>query len=342
MKRRVTQKDVAQAAGVHHTTVSMVFRNHPSIPVATREQIRKIAEKLGYAHDPMLSALAAYRTSQRPVAFHGTLAWLTNSSEGFDWKTSPHFSVYFNSIRQRARQHGYNIEEFDLNARGQNIKRIAGILRARNVSGLLLCPQPKANTVLEFPWEDFAVVAFGYTLEKPKLHAVVPGFYRYMLRTIAEVRRLGYRRIGMVLNYADDQRYDHNVLASYLVSEFLHSSTVSIPPYMENYREKPDALRDWIAKYRPDAIVSQDWRVLNILKKFGIKLPKDLGLACSGIPPDVAQLSGVREDSALIGAVATDLIVAMIQRGERGVPDKPQRILVEGDWVDGSTLRKHF
>lgn len=342
MKRRVTQKDVALAAGVHHTTVSMVFRNHPSIPEATREQIRKIAEKLGYTHDPMLSALAAYRTSQRPVAFHGTLAWLTNSSEGFDWKTSPHFTVYFNAIRQRAREHGFSIEEFDIATPGQSVKRTASILRARNVSGLLLCPQPKAHTVIEFPWEDFSAVTFGYTLEKPKLHAIVAGFYRYMLQTTAEVRRRGYRRMGLVLNFADDQRYDHNVLASYLVSEFLHPSALSIPPYLENYRENPDALRTWIAKYRPDVIVSQDWRVLNVLKKFGIKLPQDMGLACSGIPPDVAGLSGVREDCALIGKVATDLIVAMIQRGERGVPDKPQRILVEGDWVDGGTLKKQI
>lgn len=341
MKRRVTQKDVAVAAGVHHTTVSMVFRNHPSIPAATCKQVRKIAERLGYAHDPMLSALAAYRTSQRPVAFHGTLAWLTNSGEGFDWKTSPHFTVYFNSIRQRAREHGYSIEEFDINAPGRSVKRMAGILRARNVSGLLVCPQPKAHTVIEFPWEDFSVVTFGYTLEKPKLHTVVAAFYRFIRQTIQEVRNRGYRRIGLVVNFEDDQRYDHNVLASYLVSEYLHANSISlpVPPYLDNYRVNPEALRIWFRKHRPDVIVSQDWRALEVLKKMGINPPKDVGLACAGFPPNVTHISGVGEDSKRIGEVATDLIVAMIQRGERGVPDKAQRILIEGDWVEGSTLK---
>ncbi len=318
----------------------MVFRNHPSIPVATSNLIRKIAKKLGYAQDPMLSALAAYRTSQRPVAFQGTLAWLTNSNDGFDWKSSPHFSIYFKAVQQRARRHGYGVEEFDINAPGQSVKRVAGILRARNISGLLLCPQPKAHTQIDFPWKDFSAVTFGYTLEKPKLHTVVAAFYRDMLQMIHEVRQFGYQRIGLVVNFTDDQRYDHNVMASYLVSSYLHAQFPPIAPCLDNYRENPEVLRKWITQHRPDAIVSQDWRVLDALKKLGIRSPRDIGLACAGFPPNLNGLSGFQEDCERIGAVATDLIVSMIQRGERGIPDKAQRILVEGDWVRGTTLRE--
>src|SRR3954469_21743111 len=35
----VTQRHVAQRAGVHQTTVSLVLRNHPSVPAATRERV---------------------------------------------------------------------------------------------------------------------------------------------------------------------------------------------------------------------------------------------------------------------------------------------------------------
>ena len=84
--RRVTQLDVARRAGVHRATVSMALRNHPNIPPATRDRILKIAATLGYSPDPMLSALAAYRSRQRGPTFHGTLAWLANSAFGFDWR----------------------------------------------------------------------------------------------------------------------------------------------------------------------------------------------------------------------------------------------------------------
>ena len=57
-QRRVTQLDVAREAGVHRSTVSLAFRNHPSIPAETRERVMRVAKKLGYTIDPMLAALA--------------------------------------------------------------------------------------------------------------------------------------------------------------------------------------------------------------------------------------------------------------------------------------------
>jgi len=53
--RRVTMSDVALAAHVHKSTVSLALRNQPKLNAATRERIRKIAEELGYRPDPMLA-----------------------------------------------------------------------------------------------------------------------------------------------------------------------------------------------------------------------------------------------------------------------------------------------
>ena len=87
---RATQRDIARKAGVGRTTVSLALKHHPKIPAGTRERILGIAAKLGYAPDPMLSALSAYRSSQREKVFQGTLAWLVNAVEGFDWKRGPY------------------------------------------------------------------------------------------------------------------------------------------------------------------------------------------------------------------------------------------------------------
>jgi len=45
-------RDVARAAGVHQTTVSLALRNHASIPAATRERIKAAAAELGYKQIP--------------------------------------------------------------------------------------------------------------------------------------------------------------------------------------------------------------------------------------------------------------------------------------------------
>jgi LacI family transcriptional regulator/LacI family repressor for deo operon, udp, cdd, tsx, nupC, and nupG len=341
MQDRVTQKQVAAAAGVHSTTVSMVFRNHPSIPEETRHRIRELARKMGYMHDPMLSALAAYRTSHRPVAFHGTMVWMTNSGEGFDWKASPHFLECYKGIVARTKQHGYQVEEFDINEYRKNPKRLASIMHSRNIQGILLCPQPSAHTVIDLPWEHFSVVTFGYSLQAPKFNTVAFAFYRSIRLILERVYGLGYRRVGLALDPSDDARYDHNVMAGFLLYEFQRFGKLSIRPLVDNYRKNPKLLQTWLEKEKPDVIVCQDWRVGDLLKKLGYQPPIDIGLACAGSPAGAEYLSGIQETSRELAATAVDLLAAMIQRGERGIPAKPQQILIDGDWVNGTTLREN-
>jgi LacI family transcriptional regulator/LacI family repressor for deo operon, udp, cdd, tsx, nupC, and nupG len=337
--KRVTQKQVAEAAGVHSTTVSMVFRNHPAIAKSTNERIRSIAQKMGYTPDPMLSALAAYRTSRRPPAFNGNLAWLTNSGDGFDWKTSPHFREYYRASCQRALDHGYRFEEFDIHAYRKSPTRLASILRSRNIRGILLCPQPHANTEIDFPWENFSLVTFGYSLLEPKVNRVAFAYYRSILRTLDAVLKRGYTRVGLVTLESDNARFEYNVLASYLAHHYTLTRKISIPPLLGDYRKQPKLLKPWLGKHQPDAIVCQDWRVLDALKTLNIYPPQDIGLACAGFPSGTLDLSGIQENSQEIAIAATDLLTAMVQRGERGVPPKAQQILIDGDWVEGTTLR---
>ena len=253
----------------------MVFRNHPSIPENTRKRIRELAKKMGYTHDPMLTALAAYRTSHRPVAFHGTMVWMTNSGQGFDWKSSPHFSQYYKGVVSRAQLHGYQIEEFDIRKYQENPKRLASIMHSRNIQGILLCPQPKAHTVIELPWEDFSVVTFGYSLQAPRFNTIAFAFYRSIRLILERVYRLNYKRIGLVLDAGDDARYDYNIMAGYLLYEFQRQGKLPVNPLVANYRDEPGLLQKWLKSEKPDAIVCQDWRVGNLLTKLAVQKTLD-------------------------------------------------------------------
>jgi DNA-binding LacI/PurR family transcriptional regulator len=338
--RRVTQQDIARKAGVHRATVSMAFKGHPNIPKETRERILTIAAELGYAPDPMLSALAAYRNQRRAPTFHGTLAWLANSAFGFDWRDRrirPHFSDYFEGAKRRASVYGFQLETFDLHDSRMSPTRLAGVLRARGIGGVLLCPQPRPDTSMDFPWEQFSAVTFGYTLAVPRLHTVVAAQYRAMLQTMREMRQLGYRRVGLVLHGDHDQRTDHNYLAGYLV-EAQREGALDVPPLTAPYEDLA-ALGSWIREHRPDAIVTGYYRILESLRALEVKVPGQLGAACPVLPSADSDLAGVVENSEHIGEVAVDLLVPMLQRGERGVPPSPHRVHVEGRWIPGKTLR---
>lgn len=60
--KKATQRDVARLAGVSPMTVSRVIQGLRSVVPATAERVRDAINKLQYVPDPMLSALAAYRT----------------------------------------------------------------------------------------------------------------------------------------------------------------------------------------------------------------------------------------------------------------------------------------
>ena len=58
---RVILKQVAAAAGVHVSTAWRALKNDTYVEPAKRVRIRAKAKEMGYAPDPMLTALSHYR-----------------------------------------------------------------------------------------------------------------------------------------------------------------------------------------------------------------------------------------------------------------------------------------
>jgi LacI family transcriptional regulator/LacI family repressor for deo operon, udp, cdd, tsx, nupC, and nupG len=79
--------------------------------------------------------------------------------------------------------------------------------------------------------------------------------------------------------------------------------------------------------------------MLSKLKGLGMAVPQDIGFASCSLESVDSEVSGLCENSLEIGTVAVDFLIAMIHRGERGLPAHTQHILVEGTWVGGTTVQ---
>jgi DNA-binding LacI/PurR family transcriptional regulator len=332
---RVTQQDVAKAAGVNRATVSYALHGHPGLPASTKERILKLCAKMGYVPDPTLSALAAYRHGRRSADYRGTLGWLAQTVGEFRWRELPHFASYFQAAQARAEVHGYRVEVLDLQEMGVSWARAATIAKSRGIDGVLLCPQPYPDmNLLDFPWSDFASVTFGYSIVEPKLHSVAAAQYRAAFTATKEVLGRGYKRIGLCFEREHDQRTDHNYLAGYLAALELYGKGRRVPVCTEWHSRK------WFERHRPDAILTYDTRNwMKILTELGVRVPDEVGLVSPLLSEQGSRISGVCEDNIQIGAAAVDFLVAALLRGERGIPAHPQRVLVEGAWIEGRTLR---
>ena len=63
MSKNPTIRDMAEALGLHFTTVGKALNNDPRISEATRYRVRKQAEEMGYSPNPLVSALMAHKKS---------------------------------------------------------------------------------------------------------------------------------------------------------------------------------------------------------------------------------------------------------------------------------------
>jgi len=335
---RITLKDIAARAGVHLSTVSLALRDHPRIPQATRDRIRQAAAELSYEPDPMLSALAIYRDRSRPKVFHGTLAWLGNTTRDFNWRDSSHYSNYFKGASHRARDYGFNVDIFDFSTPVTSPQRLSSIFRARNINGLLICPHPTGYTGIDFPWSDSSLITFGYsmvTMTSLRLNTVASAHYRNMRRAMREVYKRGYRRVGLVIEAHTDMVCDYNISAAYMLEQSL-SGERSIPVYRD-LRENHDGFKPWMKRHKVEVVITTQGYVRTLLEMEEISSGK-VALVNLTLPGGNSHVSGMIEDDAKIGSVAADLLIAAIHRGERGIPLEPRCTHLEGVWHEGKTL----
>lgn len=339
-RSRVTVRDIGAAAGVSRTTVSLALRNHPKLPEATRKRIRGLAEKMGYRPDPVLSALAAYRHGTAVPA--ETLAWVTNWPTADAWlHDSPVYRHYFAGARQRAEELGHRLEHFWLREPGMRRSRFEQMLDARNIRALILAPQPIASAGFALTWSRYALVTLSYSTKIPTLHMIQCSHFRSMITLLAQLRRKGYRRIGCVLHPRVDARVEHLWLAAYLFDRRGTKKEDAVPPLVLAGVQK-QRLKQWIVANRPEAVVTTSSsypQVCECCEAMGLSIPADIGVAIVSNVPQGGELSGIHEHSEQIGAVAVDVLSRMLYHNERGVPKFPQRIMIDGAWVEGTTVR---
>jgi len=335
---QIRQKDIAQRAGVHITTVSLALRNDPRLPEATRTRIQDLAKEMGYAPDPMLSALTVYRNRMKRVHHQGTLAWVCPPTKKGDRHSS--FLTYRQGAEERCKELGYQLEDFHFSDLGG--PRLSKVLQARNITGLLLPPQAHSRAHLEFDWEHFSSICFGYTLTEPRLHLITNAQYssaRIAVRSLRET--YGYRRIGFVIARETDERTDQNFSSGFLSEQRKFEPANRLPPLILTCLSLSNEIEEmtrWYNENKPDCVLFLHETVPELMRQIRVGT-KVCGQASLSLINKEGTLSGIHQNDAIIGRKAVDFLIDMIHRNERGIPDHRFKFLIDGEWIDRESLR---
>lgn len=352
MSGRVTMADVAKKAGVHVTTVSLALRNHPSLPMATRQRLQRLARQLGYQPDPALRALMAYRRQGGPHRAQPPLAYLTHWETEWGWKNAPAHAEFFRGATVRARALGYRLEHFWMGAPGLTPRRMSDILVARGIAGLIITSQlPDYNRPVDLDWAKFSAVKIDYFPAQPMLHNVTNDQRAIGQLAMRRVMAAGYRRIGFVAPRWWDEWVDLAWSAGILADQQRLSPKDRVPPLF--YPEQPgksqvpisgaymvpcEVFERWFNQYRPEVLISYAPFVMPLLRQLGIKIPRDVAYADVFLNATDGRIAGVRQNCHRVGELAVEILAGHLQQNNFGIPAFPTSTLVEGVWVDGESL----
>lgn len=328
---------VAEAAGVHRTTVSLALRGSPRLPAETRARIREEAERLGYRPDPLVAALMTARAGRKKRGVRAALAFVGAEPPAAD-ATGAHARMS-RGARERAAEQGYAVSFFRHPAAcGMSAARFSGMLGARGVHGVLIAPGNRADLRLELDWARFSVVELGYNLAAPAFHGVVHDYFHSMLRALAEARARGRRRVGFVMPAAQDAKSHHLWRAAYLAAREGWPARER-PPILGGEAVTEEVLAEWLRRAGPDAVCGIGTSLLPTLRRvLGARFPREVAFVDLACHSREGGNAGIYQNWEQMGAAAADALVAMINRGERGVPEFARHTLTAGVWVDGTTL----
>jgi LacI family transcriptional regulator len=184
-------------------------------------------------------------------------------------------------------------------------------------------------------------VAIGHSLREPLLHRVTTNRFLAMRVAVRELRRKGYRRLGLAMQQNQDSRVDHQWGAAFVWEQQQvdpAGRTELMVVEEEDWTERRFA--KWFQANRPEVILGYEPdRIIGWLERMGKRVPADVGFAHLWNPDRAGGFAGIYHDPPAIGAAAVDFLVGSLQRNERGLPAAPQTLMLEAGWQDGATVR---
>jgi LacI family transcriptional regulator len=162
---------------------------------------------------------------------------------------------------------------------------------------------------------------------------------------IKTIYEYGYRRIGATMNEEFNRRLGGSFLSGYYYAQTLLKLKPALPALLtvlerrdkEDMARQKNALQQWLVRHKPDALLTADVEIPNMIRELGFRIPQDIAVAGTSVL-DIPVGAGIDQRSEAIGKIAVEMLVKQINVRERGEPQDPCRILIESRWKDGDSV----
>ena len=355
MPKNPTIRDVAREAGVAPATASLALRNHPRLRKSTCAKVQRVAAKMGYRPNAIVSQLLAQLRASRTAKYQATLGIINLSENRGILGEIQTFREWMRGIKDRATQLGYGVNDFWLRESGITPHRLAGILNAQNIRGLIVAgwlDDSAPPEGFDEIWAAFACVVIGVRGIGPAAHLACNDQFSTIRRAFTEGLKLGYRRPALVMSTEVDHLVEERFSGGFFTGQSVLPAKQRVPPfYLHSQVNVPMAakigtdevrsrFREWFTRHEPDLILCIHPEIREWVASLGVRAAKNVGLIHLDWTDDLKGWAGMNQNSHLIGAAAVDMLVAQLHRNELGVPSFPKSTMIESTWVSGDSVRR--
>ncbi len=336
-------QDVARTAKVHQTTVSLALRNDVRLPEKTRARIQRIADRIGYRPDPMLSALNFYRSARRTLKAPTTMAFLLNFRDRDEMMTSHPHRLFLEGAAKQAEQIGYKLEPFYVGHKASDEgPRIERILHARGIAGVIVAAFGDKMIRFQMDWSRFSAVLIESQQLGLSLHMISSHQMMLTREAVQRLHALGYRRIGLAVGEREEIYLKNAFTAGYHAEVALHPELVHLPLHLfapgSSTKDISPALSRWVKAHRIEVVASNWPEVPEALRLAGWKLPRQVVVASLDLNPDRGSNAGVEQNHRIVGERAVEQLAILMRTNQRGLVAPHNSTLIEGRWIDGADV----
>lgn len=328
----ITLQDVAKAAGVHYSTVSLALRGDPRIALTTRENVQRVAKRLGYTAHPAARALVDRR---RAAAVRGpVIAWIENHPASVAQGLAAYRQAVLDGARRQAKTLGYDWRVFRLGDTGLAGEDLDASLQQAGAECVIIGQFLPGHAELQLDWERYCIVRVDSQHLATPVHCVSTDRIQNVRRAFREAWSLGHRRIGLCVGRLQEDCTRQRHAMGYLMEEESLEPAQRVPPlwypYGTSQKELVGLASDWIRKHDPEVVLHDceaGWPATGKTAAF----PLTVNL-CQ-MRSQAGQRS-IDPMAAIVGEKAMATVAMLLRTGERGIPRFAHDTYVEGRWCD--------
>lgn len=332
----VSIKDISIRCGVSVATVSKALNNHSDIAVSTKENVKKVAQEMGYFPNAFARALKTNRTYNLGVLF---------IDEAMSGLTHEYFANVLDNFKIEAENKGYDITFINKHM-GQKNMSYYEHSKYRGVDGVVIaCIDFSDPDVVELIHSELPVVTIDHVFDNRT--AIISDNIKGMKDLITYIYEMGHRKIAFIRG-ANSSVTQNRVGSFY---KTLGELGIEVPDdyVKEGIYHDPETTAKLTKellelKERPTCIIFPDdfscMGGINVIKEQGLRIPEDIsvvgydGILLSQVLNP--KLTTLKQDTKTLGRSAAIKLIALIENPKATIIE---RVVVEGEVLKGESVK---